>query len=220
MILAALIRIYEITHYCRPGYIGGGMGQPLTTGKCWSRCCSMRLASPSTKVEFEHCYFTNTRFYIRDPDRLREFLGGLSIYQQSLLRYLELDIVISMWKKRSVTDWMACFALLPPNLKYIRFQIWNCPSDVRKIGEEWFMCYSRSDWPVENYGPILNLLGKMARRYAAKAKIGLCGGSSRRGSEDIEWFRVLDELEPWSDDWIEWWEEDRKFDIAGIEPAK
>ena len=220
MILAALIPIYErdLQLPCIPPYIGW-YTRPLNVRNFWSCCCSIRLASPSTKVEFEHCYFTNTKFTFDTPSHLRAFLDNLSIYQQSLLRYFELDLTLNSFEHKFPDDWMTCCTLLPPNLKSIKFGVWTWPWTTRKTGEEWFLGGDSSYYPVDNTRTSLNVLGKLARRCAAKAKIGLRDNSSGWINDDIEWFRVFDEVEPWGNDWLEWWEEDRKFDIAGIEPS-
>ena len=190
-----------------------------------SGSCSygMRFASPSTKFEFEHCYLTNKRFYFEEGNHLRAFLGDLSIYQQSLLRYLDLDLSRAMDAHCNMNDWVACCALLPPNLLSIQFRIQLWPWTERKIGEEWFICYLDEEPPMlKNIVKILNVLGKSARRCAARTKIGFFEESPHpmyKGPDWNKWVRVFDEVEPWSKYWLEWWEEDTKFDMDSGEGA-
>lgn len=58
------------------------------------------------------------------------------------------------------------------------------------------------------------MLGKLARRCAARAKIDLLKEYEDfvdlAPAEGVR-IRVLDDLEPWSKDWLEWWEEDTKI---------
>ena len=194
----------------------------------WSRCRGIRLASPSTKVEFEHYYFTNTWFSFGETSHLRAFLDNLSIHQQSLLRYIDLDITLAMNQHR-MNDWMACCALLPPTLVSLQFYMCTWPWYGMKKGEEWFICW-REEYPqmpmpkdLVKVVELLNVLGGSARRCAPKAKIGLDIGSfyrvRERDASEEKCVRALDEVEPWSKDWLDWWEEDRKFDKDSEEGA-
>ena len=178
----------------------------------WALCSGMRLASPSTKVEFEYYYLMNTRFYFDAPRHLGHFLDSLSTYQQNLLRYLAID----MSRRRQANDWVAYCACLPPNLVSIHFRITTGWSDVRETGGEWLMCRLEDNFPrLKNIVEFLNDVGKRARRCAAKAKIDLSDGSSGhkfKDSDKVKSIRVLDEVEPWSKKWLEWREEDTKPD--------
>lgn len=181
----------------------------------------MRLASPSTKVGYEHCYLTNTRFCFGEARDLRDFLDNLSTYQQSLLRYFVFDMSRET-KEHGVEDWMAYCARLPPNLMSIRLSLSGEPWDVMETGEGRFMCCVEDAWPCpDDMVEVRNLVGNCARRFAPKAKIGLREGfSDRIFIYDRErWVRVLHEVEPWSKNWLEWWEEDRKSDMFSGEEA-
>ena len=62
----------------------------------------------------------------------------------------------------------------------------------------------------------INILGNQARRRAARAKVGFL---ERDYSVQIEardgerWVPVLDTLEPWIQNWLEWWEEAPEVDF-------
>ena len=84
------------------------------------------------------------------------------------------------------------------------------------------MYYLDNDFPrLNDMVEMLNVVGKNARRCAANAKIGLCEGFLDRRFRDPEekWVRVFDDVEPWSKDWLEWWEKYRKPDMISGEEA-
>ena len=82
-------------------------------------------------------------------------------------------------------------------------------------GGAWFIRnarWFRSPRAIE----ILEVLGNRARRHAARAKIGLAGWDydpKHVYPSGEGWVRVLHDLEPWSEDWLKWWEEDARVDL-------
>lgn len=172
----------------------------------------MRLASPSTRVEYEHCYLTEKTFIFEEPRHLEAFLDKMPIFQQSLLRSFIIELYPPQQCHGDVNDWVAVFARLPPNLVSIHFGVRSWAGCAMNLGGEWFVC-DDSWYEVQPAIDLLDLLGKRARRFAARAKIGL--GSWYDHPKDFHasgegWVRVLHELEPWSADWLKWWEEATK----------
>ena len=182
------------------------------------------LASPSTKVEFEHCYLTKTIFAFDQPESLESFLDSLSIHQQNLLRSFEFNLCgWDSWYQTEMRSWLRICNRLPSNLRSIKFNLRDGVSSIKEPGEKWFICdeglwFSKCELNIE----LMNTLGKRAQRRAARAKIGLVEGRYDRGyleRDEKQWFPVLDELEPWSESWLEWWENDTKVDFDEGEEA-
>ena len=76
------------------------------------------------------------------------------------------------------------------------------------------MVHSRM--PLVSAIDLLDIPGKRARRYAARAKIALRGpywGLELDNIKSGSWVRVLHELEPWSEIWLNWWEEATEIDF-------
>lgn len=168
----------------------------------------MRLASPSTRVEYEHCYLTEMTFIFDEPRHLEAFLDKMPIFQQSLLRSFMIKLYPPQQCHGDLNDWVAVFACLPPNLVSIYFDVWSWAACAMNLGGEWFVCDEAQ--PAID---LLDLLGKRARRFAARAKIGLASYYDHPKHDYPSgegWVRVLHELEPWSADWLKWWEEDTK----------
>lgn len=186
------------------------------------------LASPSTKVELEYCYLTNTTFPFGEPKDLERFFDSLSTYQQSLLRSFELDLYSDSWDMADPSCWLPICNRLPSNLTSIKFDMHHWVSSVKEPGERWFVSDEGQRYPRFKLDmECLNVLGKAARRRAPRAKIGLVEGISddfenARAWEYLDeksWLPVLDELEPWSKEWLEWWAEDTKINLNGGERA-
>ena len=188
----------------------------------------MQYVSPSTKVEIEYCYLTNTTWVFNDPESLEAFLDMLSIYQQSLLRTFEICLPCPPVFQVTKSNWERICDRLPRNLVSINFNLrkWYVCGVERAKGPdgEWFICDNYPAYP-ENLAmlrveiELLNIIGKRARRFAARAKIGLSCNVNNvpPNQDDCVRVRVLDELEPWSEDWLEWWENDTKVDLDGRE---
>ena len=174
------------------------------------------LASPSTKFEMDQYYFSNTKFVLRSPQCLSIFADQLSAYQWSLLR----EVTLHLGYDDSLRDWMSACARVPPNLISIQFIILNWNMRTAKIHGQWFII------PAGNGGAnvemldravvLVNTLGKMAHRVAAKAKISL-GVDELEVEERNTHRRVLDNLDPWSKEYMSWWEEETKIDFDGGE---
>lgn len=190
-----------------------------------SRHYGMRFASPSTKAEFEHYYLTKTVFSSWDPTVLEGFLNRLSAYQKSLVRSLVLIIFPSMISNSrasdDVNDWVDICARLPRNLVSIQFGVVDWTLRCVETGGQFFMLDNGSP-RLHQTITLLEILGKRARRCANRANIGLHGCFN--GPEDVareggELIGVFNELEPWSANWLEWWEGATKFDLDDGELA-
>ena len=109
---------------------------------------------------------------------------------------------------------MSACARLPPNLISIILAFsWDLVG--AEIHGHWFLVSSSRDVAVgpelHHANVFINTVGKLAHRVAAKAKIEL---------EVSEWceprhiyHRVLDDFDPWSKDYLRWWEEKTKIDF-------
>ena len=177
------------------------------------------LASPSTKFEMDHYYFSNIGFDFYDPDDLQTFADHLSTYEWSLLR----SVTIHLEHDDRFRDWVFACARLPPNLVSIQLvSDWN---NVRgtKIDGQWFIIPTGfrvpSDEELDRAVIRVNTLGRLAHRLAAKAKIGLVVWGEDVASWDGLGYthpprhRVLDDLEPWSKEYLSWWEKETKIDL-------
>lgn len=181
----------------------------------------MRLASPSTKVEFEYYYLTKSDFKFKTPRDLETFLDRLSVNQQSLLRSFTFDL-FAKWNIVDPRDWAAVFTRLPSNLISIQFSLYSANLSAFKTDGHWFI-WDHGTLTVHRAARLLEMLGKRARRYAARAKIGLSDccldpKDIARMREHIAQGRdevvgVLHDLEPWSENWLGWWEESTKIDM-------
>lgn len=181
---------------------------------------SMGLASPSTKSETEHYYLTKTKFHFSSPEHLRIFLDDLSIYQQSLLRSFSVDWWVYWDQDFCMSSWIAAFADLPPNLVSMEFCPIGNATVVREIKGHWFTYCARFD-RAQRLAEYVNAMAKCARRHAPRAMFSLYIRGRRSNVEPAaeEWIRVFDDLEPWSKNWLEWWEEENKLGLDGGEEA-
>lgn len=196
--------------YCNDGEVmiimSGDGGDHRTAGIPYPPndgfCYNMRLASPSTKFDFEHYYLTKTNFIFHEPKALEAFLDRLSVYQRSLLRSVTLKLFQTILEVSIIREWVTVCARLPCNLVSVKFSPdTTCEGSVTK-----------------GQISLLEILGKRVRRLAARAKIGLLDGFapsfSRWDGDDYgppqdreTGVDVLKELEPWSKNWLEWREE-------------
>ena len=181
------------------------------------------LASPSTKFEMDHYYFSNAEFEFCYPGVLENFADKLSTYEWSLLR----SVTLHLGHNDRLSDWVSACARLPPNLVSIQFILshWNTMSGTQIHGQ-WFIIpkgFRRNpDELLDRTVMSVNTLGRLAHRLAAKAKIGLVVDG-----REVDWdghkytnsphYRVLDDLDPWSKDYLRWWEEETKIDFEGDE---
>ena len=180
---------------------------------------SMQLASPSMKAELEHCYLTRSNFWFSRPRDLEDFLDQHSLYQQSLLRSITIDMGRVRYLYRNIRDWEATFARLPRNLTSIHFNA-RCWASRAMEGGGWLLCHdsnSMSKRVVES----INILGNQARRLAARAKVGFLewGSDQIEARDGVIWVPVLNTLEPWSKNWLEWWEEASEANLKDGESA-
>ena len=117
---------------------------------------------------------------------------------------------------------MSAFARLPPNLASILIRVWTRNLTGAEIHGQWFLVNrypaARPDTDLGSMIIFVNTLGKLAHRIAAKAKISLAGTEYEEGDElRHTYHRVLDDLDPWSKDWLSWWEQETKIDLEGDE---
>lgn len=86
---------------------------------------TLRLASPSTKVDFEYLFLRCTIFGFNCPRMLERFLDQLSPYQQSLLRHFTIDIFGDCFceNNESYRGWITVCAHIPPSLKSMTFHL-------------------------------------------------------------------------------------------------
>ena len=182
------------------------------------------LASPSTRVEMEHYYLSNTRFKFCCPKDLEIFVDQLSTYEWSLLRLVTLEVSRDLEYSCPLKEWMSACARLPPNLVSIQFNASNWNLMGAEIHGQWFIVKTcpRDTPGLDLRRAIISIdtLGKLAHRVAAKAKIGLAVRDLQFwevAEIEVIQVRVLDELEPWSKNWLSWWEEETKIDFEGGE---
>ena len=183
---------------------------------------SLWLASPSTRFEMEQYYFSNTRFQLCSPKDLESFADHLSTYQWSLLRSVLLDVP-GAWGSEyqySLKEWMSACARLPPNLVSIIFSANTWEVMGAEIHGHWFLVTIFPDvtanLELHRASIFINTLAKLAHRVAAKATIGLSVAGAKcieRREPRYTHYRVLDDLEPWSKNFLSWWEAETKIDF-------
>ena len=184
-------------------------------------------ASPSTRSEMEHCYLSNTEIVFEDPEELIIFADQLSTFQWSRLRLVTLEVHTShqysssleFWMSYLLKDWVLACARLPPNLASINFDVSDSTLFGTEIHGHWFLVESESglviDSTLHRKSVLINTLGKLAHRVAARAKIGLGGRCVVTDEPMDSHYRVLDDIEPWSKKFMSWWEEKTKIDFEG-----
>ena len=97
----------------------------------------------------------------------------------------------------------------------VDFKLWELVDGAMGAGGAWFIRLGSCYLPQHQIN-MLEVLGNRARRHAARAKIGLAGwydDPKHVYPSGEGWIRVLHDLEPWSEDWLKWWEEDIKLDL-------
>ena len=159
------------------------------------------IASISTKFDMDYYYFTNTTFIFLSSYYMRTLADQLSTCEWSLLRSMTLQVR----HYDLLTDWVSACARLPPDLVSVAFNVrsWKTMGGA-KIDEQWFIIPRGAVLsPVEVFDRaviLVNTLGKLIHRVAAKAEMGLIVNSTER--EDEKWdqltnthHRVLDDLE-------------------------
>ena len=200
-------------------------GLPGPLDRSFSRSDSyygLWLASPSTRFEVKQHYFANTRVVFSSPVHLETFVDHLSIYEWSLLRSVTLDVSEDCKHKASLRGWMSACARLPPNLASIRIRVHTWILTGAEIHGQWFVVNNhpagRPDTGLGSVIIFVNTLGKLAHRIAAKAKIDLAFTEFGEVDELRNTrHRVLDDLDPWSKDWLSWWEQETKMDFESDE---
>ena len=187
----------------------------------------MRLASPSTKVEFAHYYLTKTNFMFNEPKALEAFLDQLSVHQQRLLRSITIQLFDGDLLHHETELWATVGARLPPNLVSVQFEVTGLDLRSLEIGGQWFL-RERNGPPTIHHSTsihattILEVLGLQARRRAPRAKIGLLESQylCNPGQERGVMVGVLHDIEPWSRNWLEWWDGDTKIELNEGDEAR
>ena len=168
---------------------------------------SLRFVSPQAKIELENAFISIHDFRFTSPERLEDFLSQLSACQRLLLRSITLKLSVPAYgwvHLREPTEseyraWQAVIEHLPATLRSVIFQL-GCPRfhpDMRIRG-------------LEEYVAVLEVLAKKVQRQAPRAKISVAP-MHHRCDEDREIVQsMLDELVPYSEDFIRWSEQARK----------
>lgn len=141
------------------------------------------------------------------------------MYQQSLLRSFSI-VLKGAWLSNSRSNaWAAICARLPPKLVSIDFNVAGY-LDVEDADGQWLI-YTSGFYEVQRAATLVNRLGSCVRRCAPRAKMSLSDSKWNDGHSLYreQGVRVLDELEPWSDNWLEWWEDSTEIDLNGGEGA-
>ena len=177
------------------------------------RGLAIRNASASLRLEVEHAFITMAHFefwcdrglnYLRPNDWLKYFLDHLTTYEKSLLRSVKIPLVGGRFIEPESRIRMADFARLPSGLTSIIFEfnyinLKIAPTKALKITDS------------------LNLLGNKIRRcWSPRAKISIeyacwdcLPGCPKRAVAS-----AFDDVEPWSEDWLDWWASSQDHDQA------
>ncbi|CAD6564839.1 MAG: hypothetical protein ASARMPREDX12_004455 [Alectoria sarmentosa] len=161
---------------------------------CWDYCpfnprmiMSLRLASPSTKVDFEYLFLRCTIFKFNCPRMLDRFLDQLSPFQQSLLQHLTIDILgdcSCCTNNESYRGWMTVCTHLPLSLKSVTFDLgreahgghhrrgtlprWSYHGDFHIRGREEIK-------GIEKAAELVEVLSKRLVRWIPKIHIAMTG---------------------------------------------
>ncbi|CAF9904420.1 hypothetical protein IMSHALPRED_000046 [Imshaugia aleurites] len=163
----------------------------------------LQRASVSMSIEVQYIYFTLTKFMFDSPNALVSFLGRLTTYQQSLLRWISLLLLGYDQTYEGNETWMDVCEQLPAGLTSIEFY----SRDLTFW--EWADLDNGSSKVARDTLRLIELLSNRIKRcWAPKAKIGI--------DPDIAAWRyrpaisgalssTCNELEDWSKEWLEWW---------------
>ena len=177
--------------------------------KCPGTCASWDIfpivsASPSIRPEVQYAYITTANFVFDSPRALTYFLGDVPEYERSLFRSVTLLLGRGPeFKSQSEAIRDACMEL-PSGLTSITFRLEHCPWDTTNL---------RCHKVVE----IFELLGKQIKRcWAPRAKISMehyCWGHKPECPRPVV-ASAFNDLEPWSQGWLDWWESSQNHDQA------
>ena len=165
------------------------------------RGLAIRNVSASLRSEVEHAYITMAHFRFGSEEMLDDFLDHLTLYEKSLLRSVEFPLCERFCISESL---MAQCARLPSGLTSIIFG---------------FGCYERHMKPEEQLELVdsLQLLGQQLRRcWTPRAEIKVvhyCYGIQFECHKQVV-TSALNDLEPWSQSWLDWWASSENHDLA------
>ena len=178
-------------------------------------------ASASMRLEVTYAYITTTEFEFESIRVLSYFLGRLTKYEKSLLRSVTIPLPEELDTKGDSEIMRDACKELPSGLKSITFKFVSC---------EWATPVSTA---ALNFVDSLDLLGKQIRRcWAPRAKISICpchrwycgdGRGCEVHYQGTPLWEILasafNDLEPWSQGWLDWWASSQNHDQAEEQSA-
>ena len=166
------------------------------------RGLAIRNVSTSMRLEVEHAFITMAHFEFEHD--LTLFLDHLTTYERSLLRSIKIPLIGGPCVEWESETRMADCARLPSGLTSIIFEYRYCdlqikPTEVPKLSNS------------------LDLLGKqMSRCWTPRAKISTfhdCWSYPDQCHRPIA-ASAFNDLEPWSQGWLDWWASSQNHDQA------
>lgn len=168
---------------------------------------NLRFASESLEQEFDRVFLASNTFEFNSPASLERFMGMLSPLQQRQLKCIKLHTfgdgywVYSSDMQKLFKAWMAVCERLPPGLISVQFILSH---------QRWWRVSLRGYWAgnrrdrgfVDGFG----LLSKKVSRACPRAQISLTGREEMCKEVNDVLDAMLQELEPWSKEWLEWHE--------------
>lgn len=169
----------------------------------------LRFASPQVKIELENIFISTNVFRFFCPFMLDHFLDQFSACQGPQLRSIILQIFGCSESCSRGTDcirsdrqaWVAVIQRLPATLRFVTFELGRYR---RPRGLQY-----KTLKDVKKGVALLENITKKAQRRAPRAKISLVGLDIQCG-EDRQYQHVMDEVEPFSEDFKKWSDQSRQ----------
>ena len=183
----------------------------------------IRYASAQAKIELENTFIFTNAFGFHCPKHLKHFLDQLSADQESLLRSITIWL-LGCWECSQLVDevdsvncacqaWVPVMERLPATLKSITLDFLG----VETVPTRHEFLRSQTPKAIESVRRMVKPLGMITKRIQRQAPGVIISMNNLDCliDEDRESFQtMLDEISPFSKDFIRWSDESRKNAVA------
>lgn len=183
----------------------------------------LRYASPEAKIELENTFIFKNAFAFDCAKYLTHFLNQLSAYQRSLLRCITIRPfgcsnchwdnelgALRYFIRPECRAWTAIIEQLPATLKSVTIELgWTCTIKLAAKRHPEYRASVAID-NVKTLVGMLELVTKKIQRQAPGVKISLARLDNRCDRDRKSLQAMLDELSPFSEDFMRWSDESRK----------
>ena len=169
----------------------------------------LRFTSPQLKTELENAFIFGQAFRFFCPIHMGQFLDQLSADHRPLLRSITMVLHGCGYGYRRGTSsiifecraWVAIIERLPATLQLVIFEFdHRLPPASRRRNSNTF----------NRDMALLEVMTKKVRRQAPRAKISVAGLTDRCDDYGNSLQNIVDELEPFSEDFMKWSDQSRK----------